>query len=189
MYKFVSVGLLAVMMSSCSVAYADTVYNAVEGQWSLTGYWDYNPDKPGSCVMSSTFETGPERGARINLNIFPRYDLSENLTLTIYHPRSYNMKRVGGNKYEVHNETARFENNGESYFVDFQWQWYTDNNNNTVIIREISDEFYDLWKVSEEVEFFPNTESAILVGLRGTQTMDDLVSECEQMVLGQLENE
>lgn len=179
------VSLLALALFAMPVM-ADTVYQADEGQWELKGYWDYNPNKPGSCVMSTIWPSGEFEGSRINLNIFPRIDLTENLTLTIYNPQ-YDMNRVGGNKWEKFNETAMFINNGQRHFVDFVWQWYTDNNNSTVIIREISDEFYRLWRVSEEVIFFPNTDSEILVGLRGTQTMDDLVEECELVVTGQME--
>ena len=53
MKKLISAGLAAVLMASCSVAYAETVYNAAQDQWVVNGYWDYNANKPGSCVMST----------------------------------------------------------------------------------------------------------------------------------------
>jgi len=185
MKKLISAGLAAVLMASCSVAYAETVYNAAQDQWVVNGYWDYNANKPGSCVMSTEWPDG----TKINLNVFPKHDLSENITLTIYSPsydvNDYYTVHKKKNKLHKYWNKVSFDNNGRITTFEFNWQWYLENNQNTIIIRDVSDKFLNLFIHSETATFFPDSVDELLVGLSGTQALEQALVECEMVVTGQ----
>jgi len=180
---YVSMLALSLMIAP---AFSKVVYEADAGQWTLKGYWNYDINEPGSCVISTFWHNG----AQININVFPKTDLSTNVTLTIKHP-AYSYTAQGSNKIRKTKSIARFEkvSGGREIDVPFYWQWYPANNNQTIIARNVPDAFIANFLKMDGVTFFPGHDDELKVGLSGTSTVGGLMEECALMVTGQYENE
>jgi hypothetical protein len=76
------IGLSALVLTLSAAAQAATVYSFDYGRWHLKGYADVIDNGDNACVLSTEWSDGK----KIQVNIFPKYDGSSNVTMTVLNP-------------------------------------------------------------------------------------------------------
>jgi hypothetical protein len=169
MIKKIATAILTLSVLS-SAAIGAEVYRSHSGQWTITGHRD---STDASCVLSTFWDNG----ARINVNIFPRYDGSQYTTMTIYNPHwSYLDIPIN----EPFDGEIVFIGRFGSVRLTTEFQIYGPQK---VILRNLSREFSDYFIESRSMIIFPNTSDEMTVGLRGTRDASYYLTDCINRVL------
>lgn len=169
MIKKISTGLFAFGLM-ISTALAAEVYSRNSGQWTITGHRD---STDASCVLSTFWNNG----ARINVNIFPRYDGGQYTTMTVYNPR-WTYLDIPLN--EPFDGDIIFIGRFGSVRLSAEFQIYGPQK---VILRNLSRDFSDYFIESRQMIIFPNTADEMIVGLRGTRDASYFLTDCINRVL------
>lgn len=157
---------LALMTTAAS---AVQVYERVFGDWLLHGH---QQGEEMSCVASTSFEDG----TRINVNIFPKRDGSQNATMTITNPRWYFDQPVD----TFINTTVAFVGTKVGFVeLNAPFQVYS---TNKIIVRDLNENFGNYFRDAKYMIMFPKTKDELYVSLRGTTAMGYGLADCSEIV-------
>lgn len=169
MIKKLAAGAVALGLM-LSTAVGAEVYRNGSGQWSITGHRDGNDV---SCVLSTFWDNG----ARINVNVFPRYNGGQYTTMTVFNPawsyvdlpvnEPFDGEIIFIGRFGTIRATAEFQIYGPQ----------------KVILRNLSREFSDYFIESRRMILFPGTSDEMSVGLRGTRDASYFLTDCINRVL------
>ena len=178
MKKFLMVALASSMLVTSALA--DEVFSSQKGLWTIKGYAN-NPDPTDvSCVISTTWSEVLDIN-QLNINIFPHVDGSQNATLTMREARWNGHGESSAKKWKskvrfISNNGLRVDN------LPIVWQWYPNNNDQTIIARNISQKMSQFIVESETMVLFPDTQGEITVSLKGTRQIVQDLSDCIDQV-------
>lgn len=168
------IGLLALSVSVN--ASADHVYEFNYGRWHLNGYADYNDADNNACVLSTEWADGKT----IKVNIFPKYDGSANVTMTVLNPEWSN---PAWRKNQAFNVDFTFTSN--KYGVKPMTGYAQIYSQEKVIFRRLNNSFAQSFIRYDDVTIFQGTQDELFVSLEGTAALANDLDNCVNTVLGQ----
>lgn len=169
MIKKLAAGVI-VLGLMVSVAISAEVYSNGSGQWTIKGHTDGNET---SCVLSTYWSNG----ARINVNVFPRYDGGQYTTMTVYNT-SWSYVDLPIN--EPFDGEIIFIGRFGTVRLTAEFQIYGPQK---VILRNLNREFSKYFIESRRMILFPGTSDEMSVGLRGTRDASYFLTECINRVM------
>lgn len=173
---FKALALLAgtVVLFASTSSYAEKVYSESAGAWHLNGYVDYADPSNNSCVFSTRWADGK----RIQVNVFPKYNGTSNVTMTVLNPYWNNSAWDIGSQFQTR--------------LDFKSYRYGDRNmtgtattytGNKIIFRGLNANFVRQFIKSESVTLFTNSRDELAVNLAGTAALSAMLNDCRATVL------
>lgn len=160
--------LLPFLAFSSLAASAATVYSFDSGDWHLRGYRDTVNVGDNACVLSTAWPDGK----KIQVNVFPQYDGTTNVTMTVLNPRWNAKWRVGERfsvRFDFASGTYGRTNSASSAEV------YT---HNKVIFRDLSPSFLDNFMRYDLMAVFANSNQVLEVSLAGTAALMTDLEAC-----------
>ena len=154
---------------------AATVYSFDYGRWHLKGYADVIDRGDNACVLSTEWNDGK----KIQVNIFPKYDGSSNVTMTVLNPAWNNSSWSIDQRFNV-----RFDFASSQYLnmaVTGQAQIYS---REKIILRGLNATFINYFVRYDAMTLFSGSGQQLTVNLEGTAALTNDLASCITTVLG-----
>ncbi|MGZ3721673.1 MAG: hypothetical protein ACXVA9_02000 [Bdellovibrionales bacterium] len=166
-------GFLALTFTA--TAHADPVYAFDYGNWHLRGYADAVNPNDNACVLSTQWSDG----RTIQVNVFPKYDGSTNVTMTLLNPYWNNSGWAINDSFSV-----GFDFRSSQYVsasLVGRAQIYS---NQKVIFRGMNALFTNYFVHYDTMTLFGGTGQQLIVSLDGTAALIGDLNSCLATVLG-----
>ena len=171
MKKSLLIALGALALLTAFGVQAENVYTFNYGTWSLNGYSNPSPDD-NSCVFSSRWIDGKQ----INVNVYPKYDGTQNVTMTVYNP-AWNFAM--SSKTYVTNVNFY----SSKYSPSYQRGYMQVKASNRVIFRRMTKAFSTAFIHQDKMVLFAGEQNELSTDLTGTAELANALDECINIVL------